>query len=67
VTTRLEHQVRGDVRWIQTGGQQGCLEEEKKMSERVRSWRPHLRTDLPEADIAPRPATHAWLGGGNLR
>jgi hypothetical protein len=42
-------------------------EEEKKMSERVRSWRPHPRTDLSEADIAGRPATHAWHGGGNLR
>jgi hypothetical protein len=52
---------------IQPGGQQGRPEEEKKMSERVRSWRPRLPTDHSEADIARRPATHAWLGGGNLR
>lgn len=61
------HQVRGDVHWIQPGGHQGRPEEEKKMSERVWSWQPHLRTDLSEADTARRLATHARLGGGNLR
>jgi RNA-directed DNA polymerase len=38
-----------------------------KTREQVQTWRPFLGTDLSEADIARRPAGHAWLGGGNLR